>query len=341
VTPHPASVVVGIDNGGTSNNATVLEDSGRFLVDEMVESPSRVKEGTEAALDALEESLALILALTGIERAQVRAVGLDSPGPASAEGVISRRGSTNFGHPSWNGFDLRAHLEYRLGLPVVYNNDGNAAALYAHRRHFGVDGLLRSSVSAIVGTGLGGGIVHWGRVVKGATGAAGELGHVHIPMAGLLEPDQPIPRCNCGFSGDAESVASLTGIELNLLPYWLSRYPDHELGSLPLSEAARSVRAYGEAGDPMATRIFEQQAAALGRLFTIAANFLDPDAYFIGGGVVEAGGAFKARFLQHVRDNTTLREEQVAVTRFALVPELDMAGARGAAMAALDAILEA
>src|ERR1700722_14170325 len=125
----------------------------------MVESPSRVKEGTEPALDALEESFALILALTGIERSRVFAVGLDSPGPASAEGVIFQRGSTNFGHPSWNGFDLRGHLEHRLGVPVVYNNDGNAAALYAHRRHFGALDRSRSSVSAIVGTGLGGGIV--------------------------------------------------------------------------------------------------------------------------------------------------------------------------------------
>ena len=91
----------------------------------------------------------------------------------------------------------------------------------------------------------------------------------------------------------------------------------------------------------MATRIFEQQAAALGRLFTIAANFLDPDAYFIGGGVVEAGGAFKTWFLQKVRDSTTLREEEAAIAGFELVPELDMAGARGAAMAALDAVLEA
>jgi predicted NBD/HSP70 family sugar kinase len=91
----------------------------------------------------------------------------------------------------------------------------------------------------------------------------------------------------------------------------------------------------------MATRIFSQQAVALGRLFTIASNFLDPDAYFIGGGVVEAAGAFKTWFLQKVRDSTTLREEEAAVAAFALVPKLDMAGARGAAMAALDAVLEA
>ena len=331
------SVVVGIDNGATCNNATVLDQSGHFLVAQLVETPSRVKEGTQAALDALEESFEGVLALVGMERTEVRAVGLDSPGPASAQGVISRRGSTNFDHPSWQSFDLRRYLEDRLGIPVIYNNDGNAAALYAHQVHFGPDAASRSSVSAIVGTGLGGGVVHRGRVVHGATGAAGELGHVHIPMEGLLQPGQPVPRCNCGFAGDAESIASLTGIELNLLPYWLSRYPDHELSSVrPLSRAARQVRSYGEAGDPMALGIFEQQATALGRLFTIAANFLDPDAYFVGGGVVEASEDFGAWFLQRVRDHTTMREEAASTARFELVHDLDMAGARGAAMAALD-----
>jgi glucokinase len=332
-------VVVGIDNGATANNATALDDSGSFLVAALVETPSRVREGTGAALDALEQSFDAVLDLLALVRSSVRAVGLDSPGPASADGVVSHRGSTNFEHPSWHGFDLRGQLEKRLGIPVIYNNDGNAAALYAHRRHFGSAGHSRSSVAAIVGTGLGGGIVSRGRVVRGATGAAGELGHVHIPMTGLLQPDQPVPECNCEFSGDAESVASLTGIARNLLPYWLTRYPDHDLASVrPLSEAARLVRSYGEAGDPMATRIFEQQAMAIGRLLTIAANVLDPDAYFVGGGVVEASPDFGAWFLDKVRRNTTLREEAAAIATFALVPDLDMAGARGAAMAALDAI---
>src|SRR5439155_27182725 len=130
----------------------------------------------------------------------------------------------------------------------------------------------RSSVAAIVGTGLGGGVVEAGRIVRGASGMAGELGHVHIPLDGLLEPDQPVPECNCGFSGDAESVASLTGIGKNLLPYWLGRFPDHELAGQPIEKAAKLVRSLGERGDPLALRIFEQQAAALGRLFTIAAN---------------------------------------------------------------------
>src|SRR5919198_2357478 len=328
-------VVVGLDNGGTTNNATVLDSTGRFLVDRLIETPSYVQEGPEVGVEALARALQQVLELTGIPRYAVRAVGLDTPGPASADGVISSTGSTNFAHPGWHGFDVRAALEAMVGIPVVYSNDANAAALYAHHQRFGPDAGRHSSVSAIVGTGLGGGVIEAGRIVRGVAGQAGELGHVHIPMHGLLAEDQPLPACNCGFSGDAESVASLKGIEKNLLPYWLTRFEGHELGKIgSMAKAARLVRSYGEEGDRLALKIFEQQAMALGRLFTIAANFTDPSAYFLGGGVVETGPRFREWFLTKVREHTALREEQARVAIFALVPDLDMAGARGAGGAA-------
>jgi glucokinase len=333
--PNAPWVVVGIDNGGTSNNATVLTSANEFLVDKLVEVPSRVTEGTGPAVEAMESALETVLAVTGLPRSSVRAVGLDTPGPASADGVISSRGSTNFSDQQWWGFDIRGALEDRLGVPVVYNNDGNAAALYAHHEHFGTDAARRSSVAAIVGTGLGGGVVERGQVVRGAAGMAGELGHVMIPMHGLLEPDQPLPQCNCGNVGDAESVASLTGILRNLLPYWLSRYPDHPLAALPIAQAARSARGMAAAGDELALKVFEQQAIALGRLFTIAAQFTDPHAYFVGGGVVETEPAFRSWFVDTVLANTSLRAEQRAISTIELIPHLDMAGARGAAVAAL------
>jgi glucokinase len=330
-------LVVGLDNGGTTNNATVLDDAGRFLVDRLVETPSAVREGPDVAVAALVVAFEHVLEVTGTARSAVCAVGLDSPGPASAEGVISSKGSTNFSHPGWRGFDFRGALQERLGLPVVYNNDANAAALYAHHVQFGAEAAQRSSISAIVGTGLGGGVVEAGRVVRGAAGMAGELGHVPIPMEGLLVQGQPLPECNCGFVGDAESVASLTGIEKNLLPYWLTRFEGHELGRVgSLAEAAKLVRAYGERGDPLALEIFQQQAMALGRLFTIAANYSDPNTYFLGGGVVEAAPRFRDWFLAKVREHALLREEQARVASFALVPNLDMAGARGAAIAAAE-----
>ncbi len=331
--------VVGLDNGGNKNNATVLDATGRFLVAELIESPSRVTEGPDVALAALERTVADVWERTGMARARVKAGGLDTPGPASAAGVISSKGSTNFAHPGWRSFDFRGALEARLGLPVVYNNDGNAAALYAHYQLFGPLAPQRASVSAIIGTGFGGGVIEKGQVIKGAAGFAGELGHVHIPLHGLVEPDQPLPRCNCGFTGDAESIASLTGIEKNLLPYWLERYPGHELARAEsMAKAAKLVRAYGEEGDPLALAIFEQQAKAVGRLFTIAANFTDPDAYFLGGGVVEAAPHFREWFLGKVREHTSLKEEQEKTSRLEVVPDLDMAGARGAAIAALETI---
>jgi predicted NBD/HSP70 family sugar kinase len=339
MSPLDRPVVVGLDNGGNCNNATVLDATGRFLVDRLCETPSRVQQGPEVAVAALVEALEHVLAITGTPRKAVAAVGLDTPGPASPTGVISSKGSTNFSQPAWRGFDIRGALEARLGLPVIYHNDGNAAALYAHHAHFGARAAAHSSVSAIVGTGLGGGVIEHGQVVSGAAGMAGELGHVHIPMHGLLEEGQPLPVCNCGFVGDAESVASLTGIEKNLLPYWLTRFSDHPLGKVDsLRKAAKLVRSYGEAGDPLALKIFEQQAMAIGRLFTIAANFTDPSAYFVGGGVVEAAPEFRQWFLEQVREHTALRAEQAAVAEFALVPDLDMAGARGSAIAALEAV---
>jgi glucokinase len=116
------------------------------------------------------------------------------------------------------------------------------------------------------------------------------------------------------------------------------RFDGHELGRVqPLAKAAKLVRDYGERGDPLALKIFEQQAMALGRLFTIAANFVDPSTFFLGGGVVEAAPHFRDWFQAKVYDHTALREEQAPVT-FALVPDRDMAGARGAAIAALDTL---
>jgi glucokinase len=332
-------VVVGLDNGGTTNNATVLDCEDRFLVDRLVETPSYVREGPEKAIQALAMSFEQILELTGTARETVRAVGLDTPGPVSADGVIASKGATNFGNPDWRGFDVRGALESAIGIRVLYNNDANAAALYAHHVYFGPDEAdRRSSVSVIIGTGLGGGVIERGRVVQGAAGMAGELGHVWIPMDGLLGPGQPMPVCNCGLPADAESVASLTGIQKNLLPYWLSRFPDHELAGSPANTAAKLVRGLGEAGDPLALEIFGQQAMAVGRLFTIAANFTDPDVYFVGGGVVEAAPHFRDWFLDRVREHTILRAEQERAARIALVPDLDMAGARGSAIAASAAV---
>jgi len=157
-----------------------------------------------------------------------------------------------------------------------------------------------------------------------------------ISLTGVLEADQPLPSCNCGQLGDAESVASLTAITSNLLPYWLARFPGHELGRLEIAQAAKLVRGYAERGDQMALAIFRQQAMAIGRVFSIAAKFTDPDTYFVGGGVIDAARHFRDWFVAAVREHTRLYVEQAEIADITLVPDLDMAGARGSAIAAAE-----
>ena len=93
-------VVVGLDNGGTSNNATVLDTAGRFLIDGLLETPSRVKEGPAAAIPALVHAFTNALDVTGTAPDAVLAVGLDTPGPATAEGVLSSRGRRTSATPT-------------------------------------------------------------------------------------------------------------------------------------------------------------------------------------------------------------------------------------------------
>jgi predicted NBD/HSP70 family sugar kinase len=329
-------MVAGIDLGGTAINYTFLDaQSGEFLVPGLAEHPARAQEGADVCLTQIAEGLIRKAGEYGVDPQTILAVGLDTPGPASAAGVLSARGSTNFAHPSWHGFDLRGGLEERLKRPVTYLNDGNAAALWGHMSLFG--SAPATSVSAIIGTGLGGGLVVDGRVVEGRNGFGGEVGHVLIPCEAIPALRGLRPPCNCGRAGDLESVCSLTAIERTLLPMFLERHPDHSLCGVPAGKAARAVRGLAESGDEMCRAIFETQAHALGLFFDQVTNLLDPDAFLIGGGALEVSAEFQAWWIKKVRAGMgAQREEQQA--RIEVMPNGDAAGARGAALQALRGI---
>ena len=325
--------IVGLDLGGNSINVTAY-DGETFLIEDMTELPSLVTQGPETCIQQLRLGFEKALEITGWTAAEIDAVGLDTPGPISADGVLCSRGATNFsGEEYWN-FDLRGALADELELPVSFLNDGNAAALYAHWKHFG-DDPTKTSVSLIVGTGLGGGVVANGRVLVGRVGFAAELGHVTLP--GDWYPEGTIPaKCNCGKNSDLESIASLTGIQLNLLPYFLPLFPDHPLALLPIKDAAKKVRGFAENGDEMSRAIFRAQAWALGAHIDQMINVFDPDAVFIGGGVVEASEELRHWYLTKIRESIPFRDEQ-AELEIEIVPDGDKAGARGAAVFAFQA----
>ena len=170
-------VVAGVDLGGTAINYTLVSRQEQFLIEGLCEHPALSKQGPNVCLQQIEDGLKIATEKAGVLLSDVVAVGLDTPGPASAEGRLSARGSTNFVHPQWAGFDIREGLAHRLGKPVSYLNDANAAALWGHYAIFG-SRSRETSISIVIGTGNGGGIILEGSVLKGKNGFGGELGHV-------------------------------------------------------------------------------------------------------------------------------------------------------------------
>jgi predicted NBD/HSP70 family sugar kinase len=328
------SIVAGVDLGGTAVNYTLINEKEEFLIEGLCEHPALSKQGPDICLKQIEDGL-----LTAAKRASVAlndivAVGLDTPGPASASGVLSARGSTNFLHADWAGYDIRERLAHRLGKPVNYLNDGNAGALWGHFTLFGANSK-ETSVSVVIGTGLGGGVILDGNVVKGRKGFGGELGHVLIPYQSIAGTSGLRPNCNCGRTGDLESVCSLTAIEKTFLPYFLPRFPGHDLGKVELSKAAKLVRGLAEKGDPLCREIFRVQAHGLGLFFDEMINTFDPDALIVGGGAIETSVDFQQWFISEIRNGMpTQREEQADIPIY-IMPNGDTAGARGAAIEAL------
>ena len=327
-------LVAGIDLGGTAVNCTLVNEHNRFLIEGLCEHPALATQGPEVCLKQIEDGLEIALKRAGANLDQVVAVGLDTPGPASSNGVLSARGSTNFVHASWAGFDIRGNLEARLKRPVTYLNDGNAGALWGHFTLFGA-GSRETSISAIIGTGLGGGVIVDGRVVKGRMGFGGELGHVLIPYQSIAGIEGIRPQCDCGRVGDLESLCSLTAIAKTLLPYLLPRFPGHEFGKLELKQAAKQVRGMAEKGDPLCREVFRVQAHALGLFFDEMINTFDPDALIIGGGAIETSEDFQRWFIAATRAGMPGQRAEQAAIPIHIMPHGDTAGARGAAIEAL------
>ncbi|MBL8173276.1 MAG: ROK family protein [Bryobacterales bacterium] len=326
--------VAGIDLGGTAINYTIATPEGRFLIEGLCEHPALSVQGPEVCLGQIEAGLQVALERAGVSYADVAAIGLDTPGPASADGVLSAEGSTNFVHKGWAGFDIRLGLEKKLGRPVCYLNDGNAGALWGHFTLFGA-GSRQTSISAIIGTGLGGGVIVDGNVVKGRMGFGGELGHVLIPYQSIAGIEGMTPVCNCGRTGDLEALCSLTAIAQTLLPYFLQKYPGHELAAMPAKEGAKRVRGMAERGDAMCRDIFRVQARALGLFFDEMVNVFDPDALIIGGGALETGVEFQQWFIAEARAGMPAQRDEQAGIPIHVMPNGDTAGARGAAIEAL------
>lgn len=316
------SFYVGIDIGGTTSTIALGAPSGDLVrISEQFPTPTR--EGPVQTISLLVEKVNELLLPLATNLEDVVTVGLASPGPASQDGILEP--SPNLIASDWRYFPMRAELEKRFqshghAIRVRYIGDGQAAALGEHAVRTGrietrrcdaprftplTEELqdLRSLFFLAVGTGLGGGEVRDGQVVRGRNGRAGHAGHLLLPQhAFRYEYDRHFRVGNTVSS--AESAVSLSALTRQLshrlsLPEW-RHHPLNDV-DLPAKEKAKSLRRLAAESDPLALELLDDQARALG-MVALMVNYLgDHDLVVIGGGICEMAEPVRQRYLELVR----------------------------------------
>lgn len=259
--------LIGADVGGTKIAVGLVTADGGLL-DSLVR-PTPAAEGPTAVLDAV---AAAVTELPGWQRASGLGIGTGGVVDRDAGVVLS----ANDLLPGWAGTRLAAELNARLGLPVAADNDANVFAL-AEQVH-GAGAGSDSALCVSVGTGIGGGLVAGGRLLRGAHWTAGEFGHIAVPEAA----GRP---CNCGREGHLEAVSSG--------PAMAARFAalTGRDGVADLREAVAAADGTGPTAEAARTALTEG-ARALGRALAGLVNTVDPERVVIGGGVASIGAPF-------------------------------------------------
>ena len=264
---------IGVDVGGTKVLGGVVDESGTVVKTARRDTPG-------------EGGAALTQAIADVAKELMAQFTVDSVG-VSAAGFVSSDRKTMLATPNiagWNGVDLDYQLTSLIGLPVVIENDANAAAWGEAR--FGAGRGKRHMLMLTVGTGIGGGIVVNGELYRGAFGTAAEIGHIRVVPEGHL--------CGCGARGCFEQYGSGNA---------LMRHAREAIAASP--DIARNILARGDGtlegltgkaitdaardGDAVALAAFNTTAQWLGAGIATLSVILDPECVVIGGGVIDAG----------------------------------------------------
>ncbi|MGN6780767.1 MAG: ROK family glucokinase [Marmoricola sp.] len=279
-TPEPTgtpvredALTIGLDVGGTKISGALVAADGSIVRSARRESPA-----TDSA--AIVESLAdLVAELRTDPPGEVGAVGV------AAAGFVDRQRSTVLFAPNlaWRDEPLRADLERRVSLPVVIENDANAAAWGEFR--FGAGAEVEDLLMITVGTGIGGGIVIDGKLLRGGFGIGAEVGHLRVVPDGQL--------CGCGNHGCWEQYGSGSALvrsaRAEAAASLLAAPLLERAGGDPAGIEGPMISALAAAGDPFAVTQIEALAGWLGAGLASLAAVLDPTLVVVGGGVSEAG----------------------------------------------------
>ena len=262
----------GADVGGTTVKLGFFSHMGDLL--EKWEIPTRTENNGEAILPDIAKAIDDCLERNGVAKEDVIGIGIGVPGPVSDEGVVNR--CVNLG---WGVFNLHETLSELTGLPVKAGNDANVAALGEYWRGGGAG--CKSMVLATLGTGIGGGIIIDGKILSGAHGVGGEIGHI------VLNKNET-ERCGCGKFGCAEQYASATGV-VRVAKRMLVH--SDEPSTLRTLEPITCRDVFDEAakGDKVAKETLEYVFDCLGEFLANVCCVCDPELIVIGGGVSKAG----------------------------------------------------
>lgn len=262
----------GVDIGGTTVKMGLFDKNGNVL--EKWEIPTVTANKGERILPDIADSIRGKMETQGILADQVAGIGIGAPGPVDSAGVIYV--TANLG---WdNVFSIPEAMQRYIDIPVLAGNDANVAALGEMWQGGGRG--YKNMVMVTLGTGVGGGIIVDGRVVSGASGAGGEIGHLHID-------DHETEECGCHNLGCLEQYASATGV----VRLARRRLEQDDTPSV-LRERGLSAKSVFDAvkfGDKVAIEIAEKFGEYLGKGLAIIASVVNPEAFVIGGGVSKAG----------------------------------------------------
>jgi glucokinase len=306
----------GIDLGGTKMLAVIVDSDGKVLASE--EQPTLASEGSESVMARM---AAMVRRLVEVSGRQVTGLGVATAGTLDPED-----GTVQFaGNLGWTRVPLGRTLERELGLKVTVENDANAAAYGEWKA--GAGRGTRHCVFVTVSTGIGGGIISDGRLIRGLTASAGEIGHITIDWNG--------PVCGCGNVGCLELYASGTAIGKAGAAAAASD-PAAGRAMLELAEGdashitSRQVAAAAAGGDPLALKLLHDAGRALGIGLASVIHLANPELIILGGGASKIGapllGPMEEALRRHVIPSLG---EQVRI----VPPELGVpAGAVGAAL---------
>lgn len=326
--PKKQEFIVGVDMGGTSVKALVVDPKNSILAVEKM--PTDRDQKPRGLIGDIANLVEKAVRKAGLKRSAIRAVSVGAPGPTDfSRGIV--RDAPNLG---WKNVPLGRDLKALLRVPVLVDNDVNVGVVGEHA--LGAGEHVDEMTGIFVGTGIGGGIITRGRLFEGSVGGAGEIGHTVILVNG--------PVCACGHRGCAEALASRTAMERDVraaiksgrksvvTELLKSRQKDRMTSSI--------IHAALKANDPVMREVMQRAQYYLGILASNVVNLLDPERVVIGGGLAERMGESFVAPIRHAAYKYFLRQEDTH--RVKILPGTlgDNAGALGAVVLARQRLKE-